>query len=177
MGTALMFSLCTIKAGPNRNHLLTATAVAVAVGPCGLTLSARTQSISYRVPLPLSKRRRRLNDKVYESIDATGPTALPKLLDEDVIGIALKGTESPNIHVRGHGCGAARIFNVVLRTLLQFLLSSVRFCAFGEGAMHRLYLWSMGSRWEIMEPSPWRGVCSRPSWKVNRPAVSGLRGL
>ncbi|CAM9639346.1 unnamed protein product, partial [Laminaria digitata] len=40
-----------------------------------------------------------LLDWVYESIDATGPTALPKLLDDDVIGIAFKGTKSPNINM------------------------------------------------------------------------------
>lgn len=34
--------------------------------------------------------------KVYESIDAAGPTALPKLLDAEVIGIALRGAGSPD---------------------------------------------------------------------------------
>lgn len=37
--------------------------------------------------------------KVYESMDAFGPTALPKLLDAGVIDVVLRGTQSPNSNV------------------------------------------------------------------------------
>ncbi|CAB1100005.1 unnamed protein product [Ectocarpus sp. CCAP 1310/34] len=40
-----------------------------------------------------------LLDLVHHSVLAVGPTALPKLLDAGVIGIALRGAESPNTHV------------------------------------------------------------------------------
>ncbi|CAN0190381.1 unnamed protein product, partial [Ectocarpus fasciculatus] len=40
-----------------------------------------------------------LLDLVHHSVLAVGPTALPKLLDAGVIGIALRGAESPNANV------------------------------------------------------------------------------
>lgn len=36
---------------------------------------------------------------MYESVDAVGPSCLPKLLDADVIAIVLSGAQSANLEV------------------------------------------------------------------------------
>ena len=48
---------------------------------------------------PFSRFRSLYALKVYESVDAVGPTALPKLLDADLIDFALRGTQSPDPNV------------------------------------------------------------------------------